>query len=40
MRCNGQAVHPDRRTRRLVILARIDEWFTALIAEEAKAGGA
>lgn len=39
MWCDGQAVHPDRRTRRLAILARIDKWFAAVIAEEAEAGG-
>ena len=39
MWCDGQAVHPDRRTRRLAILAQIDKWFAAVIAEEAKAGG-
>jgi hypothetical protein len=39
MWCDGQAVHPDRRTRRLAILAQIDKWFAALIAEETKASG-
>ncbi|WP_165187693.1 hypothetical protein [Caulobacter soli] len=39
MWCDGQATHPDRRTRRRAILARMNAWFAAAIAEKTKARG-
>ena len=40
IRCDRQALPPDRRKRRLAILARMNKWFDAIIAEEAKTSGA